>query len=209
MTNIQNTNFNVYIVDDDAAVRDSLALLLGVYGYRTLSFDSAENFLKTYQPDWAGCVVSDLKLPGKSGIQLQEELRTLGSKLPFVIITGHGDVPTARSAFLLDAIDFLEKPFNDKDLCAAIEQGFARESQRLNAIQAANTSIEKLADLTPRETEVLSLVGTGLHAKEIASRLDISTRTVEVHKSHLMSKLGARNVAELVRFALAKDGTST
>ena len=195
----------VYVVDDDAAVRDSLSLMLGLVGYRTASFESAEALLGAYRDDWAGCVVADLRLPGMSGLELQTELRAKGSGLPFVMITAHGDVPSARSAFLMDAVDFIEKPFDETELRAAIEKALGRESRRLGSARAAEDRDSRLTALTPREREVLALVGKGLHAKEIAASLDISARTVEVHKARLMDKLGARNVAELVRFALAAE----
>ena len=188
----------VYVVDDDAGVRDSLALMLGLAGYRTALFAHAEAFLAAWRAEWAGCVVADLRLPGKSGLELQAELRARGAMLPFIIITAHGDVPSARSAFQADAVDFLEKPFDHAQLRAAIETAFSREDARL----ARAGDAAKLAALTAREREVLELAAKGLHAKEIGSALGISPRTVEVHKTRIMEKLGARNLAELVRFAL-------
>lgn len=188
----------VYVVDDDAAVRDSLALMLGLAGYRTALFAHAEAFLAAWRAEWAGCVVADLRLPGKSGLELQAELRARGAMLPFIIITAHGDVPSARSAFQADAVDFLEKPFDHAQLRAAIETAFSREDARL----ARAGDAARLAALTAREREVLELAAKGLHAKEIGTALGISPRTVEVHKTRIMEKLGARNLAELVRFAL-------
>ena len=195
----------VYIVDDDASMRDSLALMLGLLGHRTVCFDSAETFLAAHQEQWSGCVVADLKLPGKSGLELQAELRARGSELPCVIITAHGDVSSARTAFQSEAVDFIEKPFDEAELRAAIEKGLAQESERVQRARAAGDEAARLAQLTPRERQVLDLVGQGLHAKEIARDLGISPRTVEVHKARLMTKLGARNVSELVRFALAAN----
>lgn len=189
----------VYVVEDDAAVRDSLALMLGLSGYRTALFADAEAFLAAYRDDWAGCVVADLRLPGASGIELQVELRRRASSLPFMIMTAHGDVPTAREAFLASAVDFLEKPFDQAQLEAAIQAAFAREGPRLER----GAALRKLATLTAREREVLEHAARGLHAKEIAAALGISPRTVEVHKTRVMEKLGVRNVAELVRFTLA------
>jgi RNA polymerase sigma factor (sigma-70 family) len=188
-----------YVVDDDASVRDSLALTLSLSGYASASFADAESFLAAWRPDWAGCVIADLRLPGMSGTQLQAALRARGCRLPFIIITAHGDVATARAAFHAEAVDFLEKPFDPAQLRTAIESAFSREKLRLQ--RAAEAS--RLAHLTPREREVLELAARGLHAKEIAAKLGISSRTVEVHKTRVMEKLGARNVAELVRFALA------
>ncbi len=192
----------VYIVDDDAAVRDSLALMLGLAGYRTAVFADAEAFLAAYRPDWSGCIVADLRLPGASGLELQAELHAAGSALPFIIITAHGDVPTARTAFRARAVDFLEKPFQRSQLFAAIESSFAGEARRLSRSQAQAQASERLASLTAREREVLDQAARGLHAKEIAANLGISPRTVEVHKARIMAKLGVRNVAELVRIAL-------
>jgi FixJ family two-component response regulator len=188
----------VYIVDDDAAVRDSLALMLGLAGYQTALFADAESFLAAWREDWAGCVVADLRLPGKSGLELQAELHARRAVLPLIIMTAHGDVPSARSAFQARAIDFLEKPFDHAQLRAAIDTAFSREGARLER----SGDGAKLATLTEREREVLEHVARGLHAKEIGAALGISRRTVEVHKTRIMEKLGARNLAELVRFAL-------
>jgi RNA polymerase sigma factor (sigma-70 family) len=189
----------VYIVEDDAAVRDSLSLMLGLAGYPTALFADAEAFLAAYRDDWAGCVVADLRLPGKSGLELQAALRARASALPFIVMTAHGDVPSARTAFQAQAVDFLEKPFDHAQLRAAIENAFSREQLRL----ARAAELAKLTTLTEREREVLEHAAQGLHAKEIAAALGISPRTVEVHKTRIMEKLGTRNVAELVRFALA------
>jgi RNA polymerase sigma factor (sigma-70 family) len=205
MNRREDGRLSVFIVEDDAAMRDSLSLMLGLLGFKTVSFDSAEAFLQTYRGEWAGCVVADLRLPGMSGLELQQTLRGRGATLPFVIITGHGDVKSARAAFQSDAVDFLEKPFDEGDLRVAIERGFDRESGRIQRAELESGQVQMLAKLTVREREVLELVGKGLHAKEIASILRISARTVEVHKARLMEKLEARNVAELVRFALVFD----
>ena len=198
---MQPDALNVYIVEDDAAVRDSLALMLGISGYRTVLFADAEAFLDAWRQDWAGCVIADLKLPGASGLELQSEARQRGSRLPFIIITAHGDVPAARAAFRADAVDFLEKPFDHALLRTAIQTAFSQEERRLRR----TTEATRLKLLTAREREVLEHAAKGLHAKEIGRALGISTRTVEVHKTRLMAKLGVRNVAELVRFALAGD----
>lgn len=192
-------HLTVFIVDDDASVRDSLALMLGLSGYRTVLFADAEAFLAAWQPRWAGCVVADLRLPGKTGVELQAELQARGSRLPFVIITAHGDVPTARAAFQAHAVDFLEKPFDQGHLRSAIERSFSRESRRLQRSAEA----ARLSTLTARERDVLEHAARGLHAKEIAVQLGISPRTVEVHKTRIMEKLGVRNIGELVRFAVA------
>jgi RNA polymerase sigma factor (sigma-70 family) len=189
----------VYVVDDDAAIRDSLALMLGLAGYATRLFADAESFLVGFRPEWSGCVVADLRLPGLSGIELQSRVRERGSAIPFVIITAHGDVPAARAAFLGQAVDFIEKPFDDAQLRGAIETAFGLETERLGSAELRREDAAKLARLTVREREVLEHTVGGLHAKEVASLLGISPRTVEVHKMRIMEKLGVRNIAELVR----------
>lgn len=199
---MRSERLTVFVIDDDASVRDSLALMLGLAGYRTAVFADAEAFLDAWREDWVGCVVTDLRLPRQSGIELQSALRARGSVLPVIVITAHGDVPSARAAFRARAVDFLEKPFDDAQMRTAIEAAFALETQRLQQEQARSADVEKLAQLTDRERDVLELAAQGLHAKEIAASLNISPRTVEVHKTRIMAKLGVRNVAELVRFAL-------
>jgi RNA polymerase sigma factor (sigma-70 family) len=195
----------VYLVDDDPSIRDSLGLMLGLGGYSTRLFADAESFLASFTPEWSGCVVADLRLPGMSGIELQSELRQRGSRIPFVIITAHGDVPAARAAFRADAVDFIEKPFDDAQLRAAIDTAFTLERQRIQGSDLRRADAEKLARLTSREREVLEHAARGLHAKEIAAALGISVRTVEAHKTRIMEKLEVRNIAELVRFALASE----
>ena len=201
---MHSDSLTVFIVDDDPGVRDSIALMLGLLGFRTAVFADAEGFLSAYQADWTGCVVADLRLPGKSGLELQAELGARGSTLPFVIITAHGDVPSARAAFQAQAIDFLEKPFDDEQLRAAILTAFSLEGRRMQRSDDSRNDAQRLAKLTVREREVMEQAAIGLHAKEIAVTLGISPRTVEVHKTRLMAKLGVRNVAELVRFTLTR-----
>jgi FixJ family two-component response regulator len=200
---MRSSRLTVYVIDDDAAVRSSLALMLGLEGYRTAVFADAEAFLAAWKEDWAGCVVADIRLPGRSGVELQEALRRRGTSLPFVIITAHGDVATARAAFRSKAVDFLEKPFDESQLRAAIETAFALEERRIRVDDGRRLDLEKIGRLTERERDVLDRVAQGLHSKEIASVLGISPRTVEVHRTRIMEKLGVRNVAELVRFAMA------
>jgi RNA polymerase sigma factor (sigma-70 family) len=195
----------VYVVDDDASIRDSLALMLGLGGYSTRLFADAESFLVAFEASWSGCVVADLRLPGLSGVELQARVRQRGSMIPFVIITAHGDVPAARAAFRAQAVDFIEKPFDEAQLRAAIDTAFALERRRVDAAELRRADVEKLSRLTAREREVLEHAVKGLHAKEIAARLGISPRTVEVHRTRIMEKLEVRNIAELVRFAVAAE----
>jgi RNA polymerase sigma factor (sigma-70 family) len=195
----------VYVIDDDASIRDSLSLMLGLAGYATQLFADAESFLAAFDDDWTGCVVADLRLPGMSGTELQSRVRERGSRIPFVIITAHGDVPAARTAFRAHAVDFIEKPFEEAQLRSAIDAAFALEERRVGAAEQQRDVEEKLARLTVRERQVLEQAAKGLHAKEIAAALGISARTVEVHKTRIMDKLGVRNIGELVRFALAAE----
>lgn len=193
----------VYVIDDDPSVRDALDIMLRYSGYRTQLFEDAESFLAAFEEGWVGCVVADLRLPGMSGLDLQSRLAQHGRRIPVVIITAHGDVPAARKALRADAVDFIEKPFEDSELREAIDKAFSMEQRRVALERSQRAHAQKLASLTPREREVLELAASGLHAKQIAAALGISARTVEIHKQHIMEKLGLRNVAELVRFALA------
>jgi len=189
----------VYIVDDDPAVRDSLSLLLSLRGYATAVFACAEDFLKALAPHWRGVVIADIRMPGMSGLDMQAALAQHPVRLPVIIITGHGDVAAARQAFKANAVDFLEKPFDDQHLLASIEEA-------LNEPRAEPAGGGRPATLSAREKEVMSLVVDGLDNRSIAQQLGISPRTVEVHKSRSMSKLGARNLAELLRIAHAGGG---
>ena len=193
----------VYIVDDDAAIRDSLTLLLSLRGYRTASFASAEDFLRAWAPDASGCVIADMRMSGMSGLELQRELHARSIDIPTIILTAHGDVDSARAAFKARAVDFLEKPFDDKVLFAAIEAACGREETRWARHRERQRASEALAALTPREREVMELVVEGQHNREIGLRLGISARTVEVHKARVMDKLGARTLADLIRISRA------
>jgi two-component system response regulator FixJ len=195
-----------YIVDDDASIRDSLSLLLGLGGYATRQFGDAESFLAEFHPRLTGCVVADLRLPGLSGLELQAKVRELGGSIPFVIITAHGDVPAARAAFRAQAVDFIEKPFESSQLTSAIDAAFEQERQRSQSAEGHRVLADKLERLTARERQVLQKAAEGLHAKEIGVALGISPRTVEVHKTRIMEKLEVRNIGELVRFALVAEG---
>jgi len=189
----------VYIVDDDAAVRDALGLLLSLHGYRSAFFSDAESFLGAWTPEAAGCLLLDIRMPGMDGLTLQKKLGELGSRLPVLIITGHGDVHSAREAFRSQAVDFLEKPLQEAQLVSAIEEALARAAARSQGGGASPDYLKRRASLTPREGEVMELVVAGRHNREIAAELGISVRTVEVHKSRVMEKLGVESIADLVR----------
>ena len=189
----------VFIVDDDASIRDSLSLLLSLRGYATALFANAEDFLAALQPDWRGCVVVDIRMPGMSGLELQRCLRERGPSLPVIVITAHGDVAAARQAFLADAADFIEKPFDGKQLLGAIENALSGFRALDTAQARAAFSKPTLGQLSIREREVMTLMVKGLHNRRIAETLGISPRTVEVHKARVMEKLGAQNIVDLVR----------
>jgi RNA polymerase sigma factor (sigma-70 family) len=195
-------DLTVFIVDDDPAVRDALGLLLGIRGYRTAVFGGAEAFLQGWQPAWSGCLLIDIRMSGMDGLALQQELLQRGCTIPVIIMSGHGDVGTARAAFKADAVDFLEKPLDDGKLIAAIDEALSRARATQSAQQRRSRSASLLSELTPREREVMALVVEGRHNREIGPALGISVRTVEVHKARLMSKLGVDNVADLVRISL-------
>jgi RNA polymerase sigma factor (sigma-70 family) len=196
----------IYIVDDDEAVRDSLALLLGFRGWRTRVFPGAEEFLGDWRPEWRGCLLLDLRLGGMDGLSLQHALAERGSRLPIVFLTGHGDVAQARQALKGGAVDFLEKPYTEEALLDAINEALARDA-RDQARQERDAEIEaRLARLTERERQVMDLVVMGKPNRDIAVELDISPRTVEVFKARMMEKMQARSVPELVRLVLEGTG---
>jgi RNA polymerase sigma factor (sigma-70 family) len=196
----------VFIVDDDASVRDSLSLMLSLQGYATATFASAEDFLNALKPDWRGCVVADIRMPGMSGLELQESLRTRHPRLAVIVITAHGDVAAARQAFLGDAVDFIEKPFGPDQIIAAIERGRARlVSGDAAAVVQENFNAAR-EKLTERERQVMDLMIKGRHNRHIAQDLGISPRTVEVHKARVMEKLGAKDLVDFVRLIDRRPG---
>jgi RNA polymerase sigma factor (sigma-70 family) len=169
---------------------------------RTQLFSSAEDFLEAYRPEWRGCILTDLQMPGMSGLDLQQALHERGVLLPVVVLTAHGDVPTTRVAMKGGAFDFLEKPINDEVLLDVLNNAIREDIHRHAAESAEDALRSRLARLTPREREVLDLLVEGLSHREIAARLTISPRTVEVYKARMMEKLQCRSLAELIRAAL-------
>ncbi|MDH4191717.1 MAG: sigma-70 family RNA polymerase sigma factor [Betaproteobacteria bacterium] len=196
------TSQTIFIVDDDDAARESLAMLLQLKGFGTQTFASAEEFLERYRPEWPGCVVLDLRMTGMSGIELQAELTRRGLQLPIIFVTAHGDVPSARAALKAGAIDFVEKPIDHEALLAAIASALDRDAQEREQLAMSTDLNSRLSRLTAREREVLDLVAEGKHSREIASLLGISPRTVEVYRSRLMEKLQVRRIPELVKLVL-------
>jgi FixJ family two-component response regulator len=195
-------NNTVFIIDDDASVRDALGLMLSLRGYRTTVFADAASFLSAHQADWRGCLLVDIRMPGMNGLALQQALQDQGCGIPVVIITGHGDVTSAREAFRAAAIDFLEKPLDEPRLLQAIDEAFTRQSSSLETHQRRKEFSRCVDQLTPREREVMDLVVVGRHNREIAQELGISVRTVEVHKARMMAKLGVEGLPDLVRLSL-------
>jgi len=194
----------VFIVDDDPAVLDSLVVLLGLQGFETRPFASAEAFLEAWTPQWTGCVLVDLRMPGQSGFELQLAMTERGIALPFIMMTAHGDISAARASFKSGAVDFLEKPLDNKHLISAVRTALERErEQRASAARTAAVS-RLLGRLTEREHEVLERVVAGRHNREIAAELGISARTVEAHKARLMAKLGVERLPDLVRLVEGK-----
>lgn len=192
----------VFVVDDDEAVRDSLSALLEVSGFRAKPFESAVAFLGSNGPNEQGCIVADIRMPGMDGLQLQLELKKRGCRTPVIVVTGHGDVPLAVKAMKAGAVDFLEKPFDEAVLLESIRRALAGSDEPAEHSAATDELRQRLATLTPREREVLERVVVGKANKVVAYELSISPRTVEIHRGRLMHKMGARNLAALVRMCL-------
>ena len=196
----------VYVVDDDEAVRDSLRWLLEARGFRVVALPGPQRLLERARApsrlDDAGCLLLDVRMPGMSGLQVQDELNSLGVSVPLIFITGHGDVPMAVNCVKKGAVDFLEKPFNDEQLCALVRLCLDKHAADLAATRAERDAHRRLARLTPREQQVLDLIVAGRLNKQIADDLAISIKTVEAHRANLMQKLGARTMAQLMRIAL-------
>lgn len=196
------TEPTIYIIDDDAGVRDSLALLLGLHNLRVLVFASAEDFLLACDSPRRGCILVDIRMPGMGGLELQRQLAIRAIGLPVVVMTGHGSVAASRVAFKAGAVDFLSKPISEVELIEAISNALALcqgEGCEMPAIRDAQASLNRL---TTREKAVLDLLVEGFSIREAATKLAISHRTVEVYKARMMEKLRARNLSDIARIAL-------
>ena len=193
----------VFVVDDDADVRDSVCALLESADFACEPFDSALAFLAAYTPDRHGCVIADVRMSGITGLELHRRLRTLGVDLPTIIVTGHGDVPMAVTAFRDGVVDFIEKPLDDKYVLERIEFCLAKARENARLRQQADDFARRYESLTQREKEVLEYIVAGKLNKQIADLMDISIKTVEVHRSRVMEKMQVTNVAELVRQKLS------
>ena len=193
----------VFVVDDDEAVRESLSAFLDASGFRVKAYPSAAAFLANDQLPQKACLITDIRMPDMDGLELQIELKRRGSHLPVIVITGHGDVPLAVKAMKAGAVEFLEKPYDDRTLLDSLRLALSQAGNQSEDEQTAAGVREKLATLTPREREVFDLVVVGKLNKVIAYELSISPRTVEIHRGRLMHKMDARNLADLVRMGLA------
>ena len=195
----------VHVVDDDPAVRDSLSLLLQSAGFSARAYDSAASFLAAASDRVAGCVLTDVQMPELNGLELQRRMSELGICLPVIVMTGHADVPIAVEALKAGAVDFLEKPFEEEHLLAAVGSAIAVSHRQHDEAAAVADIAARLATLTPREHEVLERLVAGHPNKTIAYDLGSSPRTVEVHRARVMEKMGARSLAGLVRMTIAVE----
>ncbi len=200
----------VFVVDDDKLVRESLAWLIGTIDLPVTLYERGQDFLSEYEPRLPGCLILDVRMPGLSGMDLHERLNERGIELPVIIVTGHADVPMATRAMKAGAFDFIEKPYNDQLMLETVQNAIAcdldrrRRARQIQALQA------RFQGLTPREREVMGLIVQGRANKVIADRLEISIKTVELHRANIMAKVGVRSAAELVRLAVTAglDGLS-
>ena len=197
----------VIVVDDDEAVRKSLQMLLKSVGHVAVGYASAQQFLAAWDKDQSGCLVLDVRMPGMSGLELQQELNRRGAVLPVIFITGHGDIPMAVAAMQSGAFDFLQKPFRDQDLIDRIQRGLEQDRVNREQLREQGRIRAQFESLTPREREVLTLVVAGNANKVMAADLGVSQRTIEIHRGRVMEKMGARSLAQLVRMVMDMDSS--
>lgn len=202
---MNTTTARVYVVEDDDAVRDSLQLVLESVGHSVVTYASANAFLDAYDADMAGCLVLDIRMPGMNGMELQRKLNERNSILPIIFVTGHGDVPMAVEAMQQGAVDFVQKPYREQELLEKIARAFALDKENRDSLSQRQEIAARLHSLTPRELDVLRLMVEGKANKVIAIDLDISQRTVEIHRARVMEKLEAHSLAHLVRMVMAVD----
>ena len=195
----------VMVVDDDSGVRNAMRILLKSVGIEATLYASAQEFLAAYQPAQPGCLVLDIRMPGMSGLELQQQLNLRGAVIPVIFMTGHGDIPMAVEAMQHGAFDFLQKPFRDQDLLDRIQRAIVKDAELRQSLGEHARIRTHLESLTPREREVLDLMTQGKQNKSIAQDLGVSPRTVEIHRARVMEKMNAQSVAELVRMMLDLD----
>jgi two-component system response regulator FixJ len=194
-------NQTVFIVDDDAAIRDALSQLLGTANLQVESYPDGLAFLAAYQAERSGCLLLDMAMPEMTGMELQAALRARGLRIPVVFLTGHGDIPMAVRSLQAGAIDFLEKPVDETLLLERVHRALRLDEEWRQENKRGQAILQRHARLSAREREVMTLAVSGLTSKEIAQKLGISPRTIEVHRTHVMHKMGAANLAELVHMA--------
>ena len=192
----------VFLVDDDEAVRDSLGLLMKSVALKSRSYASAGEFLAEYDPDCPGCLILDIRMPGMSGMELQQKLIEMRAILPIIFITGHGDIPMAVEAMQRGAVDFIPKPFRDNELLDRINKALEDDRKNRESLIERGEVEKRIETLTPREKQVLELVVQGKANKVIAGDLDVSQRTVEIHRARVMEKMQVRSLAQLVRMVM-------
>jgi FixJ family two-component response regulator len=197
----RNATPTVFVVDDDEAVRETLSSLFSSVDLRVVVFGSAHEFLHSKMPDAASCLVLDIRLPGISGLDFQEELAKADVRIPIIFMTGYGDIPMSTRAMKAGALDFLTKPFRDQDILDAVTRALERDQKRRDGDKKVSELRARFDSLTSREKEVIALVAAGLMNKQIAAELDISEITVKVHRGHMARKMKARSLVELVRMA--------
>jgi FixJ family two-component response regulator len=193
------------VVDDDPGVRNAMRILLKSVGLESALYSSAQEFLAAYQPNQPGCLVLDIRMPGMSGLELQQVLNLRGAVIPVIFMTGHGDIPMAVEAMQHGAFDFLQKPFRDQDLLDRIQRAIVKDGELRKSLGEHERIRSRLDTLTPREREVLELMTKGKQNKAIAQDLGVSPRTVEIHRARVMEKMNTHSVAELVRMMLDLD----
>jgi FixJ family two-component response regulator len=193
----------VYVVDDDDGMRRALDALLSTVGYKTAVFSRPSEFLANFKADSPGCLVLDIRMPDMSGLELQRHLNRMGSMMPVIFITGHGDIPMAVQAMKEGAFEFIQKPFRDQDLLDRINHALKQDAESRNTVARRAEVLHRLESLTPRERQVMDMVVEGAANKVIAIDLHLSERTVEIHRAKVMEKMGARSVAHLVKLHLA------
>jgi RNA polymerase sigma factor (sigma-70 family) len=192
----------VMVVDDDSGVRNAMRSLLKSVGLESALYASAQEFLAAYQPAQPGCLVLDIRMPGMSGLELQQQLNLRGAVIPVIFMTGHGDIPMAVEAMQHGAFDFLQKPFRDQDLLDRIQRAIAKDAEQRQSLGEHERIKSHLETLTAREREVLDLLTQGKQNKAIAQDLGVSLRTIEIHRARVMEKMAAQSVAQLVRMML-------
>jgi len=200
MTDIQQT---VYVVEDDEAVRDSLELLLKSDGKPVKTYENAGSFLADYSDQMAGCIVLDIRMPGMDGMELQKKLNDKHSILPIIFVTGHGDVPMAVDAMKEGAVDFIQKPYREEALLEKIEAALEQDREQRKSLDERQEIVRRIKSLTPREREIMDRMIAGQANKVIVIELEISQRTVEIHRSRVMHKMGTHSLAHLVRMVLS------